>query len=119
MAYAVVGAKAGFGKGERPMRTAALTLIAVFGLATVWALPARAAPMAPNLTAEELSSIVPVWGGCGWGWHPTYWGGCAPNRHYGYYRPDWGWGPYHDHWGPYYGGGYYPGWHHRYYYRGY
>ncbi len=53
----------------------------------------------PNPDVEAPSNIVQVWGGCGWGFHPTYWGGCVPNR---YYRPYWRYRRY----------GYYRPWHH-------
>lgn len=87
------------------MRTAMLTLIGALALGAVTA-SAQAAPIAPALGTEAKAGIVQVWGGCGWGFHPTGWG-CAPNRH-GYYRP---------HGRGYYGGGY-PYRHYR-YWRGY
>jgi hypothetical protein len=86
------------------MRAATLIVIGALSMAT-WAFPAKAAPMAPTLHLMAPSNIVQVWGGCGWGFHPTYWGGCVPNRryyrpywryrHYGYYRPYW---RYHHYW---------------------
>ena len=102
------------------MRLATLTLIGAIGLAAV-AVPARAAPLAPDLAASPRGNIVQVWGGCGPGFRPvpghwSQWRGawipphCAPN-HYGggYYGRGYG--------GGYYGGGYgggYPYWQHRY-----
>ena len=89
------------------MRPTVLIVVSTLGMAATWAVSARAAPMIPNPTAEPASNIVQVWGGCGWGWHPTYWGGCVPNRRY-YYRPYWGYRRY----------GYYrPYWHRHYWHR--
>jgi hypothetical protein len=93
------------------MRLTALRLIVALGIAAVSAVSANAGPMVPNTNSQESSNIVRVWGGCGWGFHPTYWGGCVPNR-YAYYRPYWR--PYY--WRPYYYGyGYRPYWRYRYY----
>jgi hypothetical protein len=82
------------------MRLAALTFIGAIGLA----MSANAAPVMPAAPAKaEETGIVKIWGPCGWGFHPTPWGYCVPNR-YGYYRP-------YRHWGGYYGGGYHRYWH--------
>lgn len=81
------------------MRAMALFAAAAFGVAAVSAASVNAAPIAPNLDAKATSNIVQVWGGCGWGFHPTYWGGCVPNR--AYYRPYWRYrryGYYHPYW---------------------
>ena len=101
------------------MRLAALSLIGALGLAAT-AVPARAAPVVPNLDAHQASAIVQVWGGCGPGFRPVpgHWSRfrgawvpphCAPNyaRPYAYSRPY-----------AYYGGGY-PYYPHRYYRYGY
>src|SRR5260370_26391419 len=68
------------------MRIATLTLVGAIGL-TVSAVSASATPTAPAMTTPNASNIVQVAGGCGWGFHPNRWGRCAPNHHYGYYRP--------------------------------
>ncbi len=68
---------------------------------------ANAALMIPTPVAEASSNIVQVWGGCGWGFHPTYWGGCVPNRVY--YRPYWRYRRY-GYYRPYY-------WHRGYWHR--
>lgn len=73
------------------MRATTLVVVAALSLASAWAVPANAAPMIPNPAANAPSNIIQVWGGCGWGFRPTYWGGCVPN---GYYRPHWRYG-YH------------------------
>jgi len=78
------------------MRIAAATLIGAVGLVAS-VVSASAAPAVP--APVEQQNIVQVAGGCGWGFHPTRWGRCAPNR-WGYARPY-----------PYYGGGYYRHWH--------
>jgi len=95
------------------MRLAVLMLVlSLFGVAA----SARAAPVIPNPGPQHDLSIIQVWGGCGWGFHPNRWGRCVPNR-YGYYRPHWrGYYGYRPHWGGYYGGGYYPSWRQRYWY---
>ena len=101
------------------MRLAALTLVAALGTA-VAAMSANAAPVAPNRHDEAVSNIVQVRGGCGWGFHRTHHGFCAPDR-YSYVRPNCGWGFHFNHRGicvpngpVYYGGGYYRP--HRYWY---
>ena len=88
------------------MRVLALFAAAAFSVVAVSAASVNAAPVAPNVDAQAPSKIVHVWGGCGWGFRPTYWGGCVPNRahywryrRYGYYRPYWHrryW--HHHHW---------------------
>ena len=73
--------------------------LAVAGTLAVAALSAgHAAPSGSNMKQlVPASDIVPVWGGCGWGWHPVpgHWsrwrGGwvpphCAPNH----YDHQWG-----------------------------
>jgi hypothetical protein len=75
------------------------------GLAMAAASPATASLARTGLSTEPraASNIVPVAGGCGWGFHLTYWGGCVPNG-YGYSRrsPYWRYhyygGRYHRHW---------------------
>jgi hypothetical protein len=52
------------------MRFAALALVGVFGLLGA-AASARAAPAIPNLGPQQDPNIIRVWGGCGWGFHPT------------------------------------------------
>jgi hypothetical protein len=81
------------------MRAITLIVAIALGMAAWSTVPAKAAPMAPEHSGKAPSSIMQVWGGCGWGFHPTYWGSCVPNRryyrpywryrHYGYYRPYW------------------------------
>ena len=74
---------------------------------------ASAAPIIPNSLSQTNPSIVHVWGGCGWGFHPNPWGRCVPNR-WGYYRYRLYYGyPY---WRSYYPGDYYPRWQRRYWY---
>ena len=80
------------------MRTLALALVAVcLGASSL----AKAAPIAPAISQDD-PNIIRVWGGCGWGRHPTPWGGCAPNHRYwysgGYYHPYWHGGYYHPYW---------------------
>lgn len=81
------------------MRTLALALVAVVCLGA--SSLAQASPTAPAIGRDD-PNIIRVWGGCGWGWHPTPWGGCAPNHRYwnggGYYHPYWHGGYYHPHW---------------------
>jgi len=78
----------------------------VFGLAVAGMLAlstpmmGNAAPLGSSMKqAVPASGIVPVWGDCGWGWHPvpgncSRWRGgwvpphCAPSHYYGK------WGPY-------------------------
>jgi len=79
-----------------------MAAIATLGLAV--AASANAAPVAPNIPAQQDTNIVQAAWGCGWGAHPNRWGHCVRNR-YGYYG--------HRH---YYGGGYYPYWRHRHWY---
>ena len=73
---------------------------------------AHAVSLGSNLgpvKAGTEPTMIQVWGGCGWGWHPvpghwSYWRGgwvpphCVPNRY------DGGWGAYRGWRGPYYGG---------------
>jgi len=94
-------------------RLARLAVVGTIALGSTMA-AASAAPIVPNGTSQTNPSIVQVWGGCGWGFHPTPWGRCVPNR-WGYhrYQPYYGYRP---HWQSYYGGGYYPYWRHRYWY---
>lgn len=61
------------------MRAATLALTAAVGLAMT-AVSAQAAPLAPATAGEHLAAIVQIAGGCGFGWHPTPWGDCVPNR---------------------------------------
>ena len=78
----------------------------VFGLAVAGMLAlstpmmGNAAPLGSSMKqAVPASGNFPVWGGCGWGWHPvpgncSRWRGgwvpphCAPSHYYGK------WGPY-------------------------
>jgi hypothetical protein len=96
-------------------RLASLAVLGTIALGSIMA-PANAAPIIPNSSSQTNPSIVQVWGGCGWGFHPNPWGRCVPNR-WGYsrYRPYYGYRPY---WRSYsYGGDYYyPHWRHRYWY---
>lgn len=75
------------------MRAAILALIAGITLGVVTVSP-QAAPFTPAINLGSVN-IHPVWGGCGWGFHPvpghwSRWRGewvpphCAPN-HNGYY----------------------------------
>ncbi|HEX3537408.1 MAG TPA: hypothetical protein VHU15_11640 [Stellaceae bacterium] len=80
------------------MRVSALVLggILAFGVSAA----ASAAPTVSRAALPQVTSIVRVAGGCGWGLHRTRWGSCVPNRR-AYYRPY----PY----GPgYYGDGHEP-----------
>ena len=61
------------------MRAATMALTAAVGLAMT-AIAAQAAPLAPVATGAPAAAIVRTAGGCGFGWHPTPWGDCAPNR---------------------------------------
>ena len=61
------------------MRAATLALTAAVGLATM-AISAQAAPLAPATAGEHSAAIVRIAGGCGFGWHPTPFGYCAPNH---------------------------------------
>ena len=61
------------------MRPAGLSLIGALGL-IVAAASANAAPTVPGPAASHQSNIIQVAGGCGFGWHPNYWGDCVPNR---------------------------------------
>ena len=94
-------------------RLARLAVLGTIALGSTMA-AASAAPIVPNGSSQTNPSIVQVWGGCGWGFHPTPWDRCVPNR-WGYhrYQPYYGYRP---HWRSYYGGGYYPYWRHRYWY---
>ena len=85
------------------MRAPVSALIGALGLAAV-AVSAQGAPIAPTTSSQMNHSIIQVAGGCGWGFHPTPWGDCVPNR-YGYYRPYYWHPPY---WGGYGYGGAYP-----------
>src|SRR5437868_12948656 len=58
---------------------------------------ANAAPIFPSSSSQMDPNIVQVWGGCGWGFHPSPWGRCVPNR--------WGYHRYRPYWRSYYGGG--------------
>jgi hypothetical protein len=89
------------------MRPAALVLAGTLGLVVM---SASAAPVVPNPGPRQGANIIQTWGGCGWGFHPTPWGYCVPNRRWGYWHRPW-WR--HRYW---YGGGYYPYWRHRYWY---
>ncbi len=89
------------------MRARTLIAVLALGAATLSTTPTKATPMASQHSIRASSNIVQVWGGCGWGFHPSYWG-CVPNRRY-YYRPYWRYRHY----------GYYrPYWHRRYWHRG-
>ncbi len=92
------------------MRATMLVVVAALSMAATGAVPANAAPMMLNDITKASPNIVQVWGGCGWGFHPTYWAGCVPNRphyyrpywryrHYGYYRPYWRYRYWHRRWG--------------------
>jgi hypothetical protein len=84
-----------------------LIVMIALGIADWSTVPATAAPVVPEHRVKVPSNIVQVWGGCGWGFHQTYWGGCIPNRSY-YYRPYWRYRQY----------GYYrPSWRYRYWHR--
>jgi len=79
----------------------------VFGLAVAGMLAlstpmmGNAAPLGSSMKqAVPASGIVPVWGGCGWGWHPVlghwsrWWGGWVPPHcasYYGWQSPCGGW----------------------------
>lgn len=90
---------------EGYMRIAVLALIGAVALGAL-TVSAQASPTPPPFAPAAASGIVEVWGGCGWGFHPTAWGGCAPNR-YGYYRPAWrGYYWNRPYWRGYYRGGY-------------
>ena len=86
------------------MRTATLMLVGAIGLA-VSAASATAAPAIP--AAPQTSNIIPVAGGCGWGFHRHH-GYCVPHhrryRPYAYYPRRYGYYPPY----PYYGYGYEP-----------
>jgi len=108
---------------ERKMRVFGLTLAGMLALAIPMA--SHALPVGSNVgtpTTGTARSIVQVWGGCGWGWHPvaghwSQWRGgwvpphCAPNRYGGGWRdpyggsgdPYRGWGGYGSGPGPYSG----------------
>ena len=75
-------------------RLARLAVVGTIALGSTMA-AASAAPIIPNSFSQTNPSIVHVWGGCGWGFHPNPWGGCVPNR-WGYYRyrPYYGYRPY-------------------------
>lgn len=93
-------------------RLARLAVVGTIALGSTMA-AASAAPIIPNSFSQTNPSIVHVWGGCGWGFHPNPWGRCVPNR-WGYrYRPYYGYRPY---WQSYYPGDYYPHWQRRYWY---
>lgn len=87
------------------MRSMSLAVIVV-GLAAIAAAPSKATPLPASLGTQTGSNIIQVWGGCGLGFHPTYWGGCVPNR--AYYHPYWRYrywryhrwhhGPWHRRW---------------------
>ena len=108
------------------MRIATLALTGALGLAAMTA-SAIAAPAVPHLKTQQEANIIHVWGGCGWGFRPTRWGGCVPARRAFFgppwhrhafvgpgWGPGWGWGPRwgsRPGWHGFYGGG--PGWHAR------
>ena len=94
------------------MKRLAVAMLGAIALGSV-TIAASAAPIMPNHSSQTDPNIIPVWGGCGWGFHPNPWGRCVPNR-WGYYRyrPYYGYRPYSRY---YYGGGY-PYWRHRYWY---
>ncbi len=86
------------------MRLTTLTFIGslgigVLGLAATQA-PASAAPLVPGPVAGDSSNIVPVWGGCGWGFRPVpgHWsrwrGGWVPPQCVPNHGPYAGWRPY-------------------------
>ena len=78
------------------MRMSALVLGGIIGLA-LSATVATAAPSVPPTAVPQASNLVQVSGGCGWAFHRTRSGYCAPNRRayyprpyarpYGYYAP--------------------------------
>ena|SRR5438309_7716741 len=57
-------------------RLARLAVVGTIALGSTMA-AASAAPIIPNSFSQTNPSIVHVWGGCGWGFHPTPWGRCA------------------------------------------
>lgn len=59
-------------------------------------------PPAPAVAARALpeAPVVPVAGGCGFGWHRGPWGGCRPNGGYYHWGRPWGWGWGHCWWRP-------------------
>ena len=81
------------------MRSARNVFVTALGLATATS-SVSAAPMMPNLLAEQDPAIVQIAGGCGRGWHPNWHGRCVPNHH-SYYRPyryGYGYGDGHESW---------------------
>jgi predicted membrane channel-forming protein YqfA (hemolysin III family) len=68
-----------------------LMLATMLGLSILLTLPAAAAPLAAKAAGIEsaaASAVVPVAGGCGYGWHRRHWqdrwgywhwGRCVPN----------------------------------------
>ena len=64
------------------MRLTALMLIAALGMAASAPAGRRTLAQSYRTLTPDSSNIVQVWGGCGWGFHPTYWGGCVPNPFY-------------------------------------
>ena len=71
-------------------RLAGLAVMGAIALGSLVA-AANAALIIPSSSSQMDPNIVQVWGGCGWGFHPSPWGRCVPNR-WGYhrYRPYYG-----------------------------
>jgi len=59
------------------MRIAALGFIAALGL-----LATAASANSASLAANGSAAVIPVAGGCGFGFHPTPFGDCVPYRHH-------------------------------------
>ena len=54
-------------------RLARLAVVGTIALGSTMA-AASAAPIVPNGSSQTNPSFVQLWGGCGWGFHPTPWG---------------------------------------------
>ncbi|WP_431310657.1 GCG_CRPN prefix-to-repeats domain-containing protein [Labrys miyagiensis] len=64
------------------MRIAIATLLAVAGLTTTAETASALSPVPVTQGAQPLVENVRY--GCGYGWHPNYWGRCVPDDGYGY-----------------------------------
>ncbi|MGE5269514.1 MAG: hypothetical protein ACM3JG_07560, partial [Thiohalocapsa sp.] len=63
------------------MRATTLALTAAFGLA-LSAVAANASPLSTTAAGPSPApAIVKIVAGCGYGWHPTRFGDCIPNRY--------------------------------------
>jgi hypothetical protein len=75
------------GEVKKKLITAAFIVSAGFAAIST----AQAMPIAP-LDQAEVASVIPVFGGCGWGGHRGPFGGCRPlyNCPRGFHTGPWG-----------------------------